>query len=687
MPTSQMLQCAASGRGGVVRPMPTMVSPARLTPRALVPRALARVTCGSVRSHTTTPIIRVRAQATSPPAWPPPRAPMRAARGIVSCKAASSDPSSVSVAEAEQGAGKGGVEEGGPGEDVEAGGADPEVPEAPEPRSRRARVGATLKALPRLLLSIPLRLLYQVVRRLPKRLVQSPYFGMGLALSIVSSVAALTNLLTGRGRRAAKASPPVEVLYSDFLSTVAARRVRAVRFQEGGDRLYFDLLPDGAPGTSAAARTSEAPTRLAARSAALDAAQRARQRPSKKEGAPKGQGFMHKLLWGARGKEAAAKRPPPVVAALAPPLPRQYCTYRIANDNLVATLSSAGVDFGVVKPPVSQWAFKGLATVMMLWLPLLPFFFIMRKLTGGDKTGKKAGPKGEPPGSKKVITFKDVAGVDSAKVELMECVQCLRDAGRYAKLGAKMPTGVLLSGPPGTGKTLLAKAVAGEAGVPFFSASASEFVEMFVGRGAARVRELFAEARKRAPCVVFIDELDAVGGRRGAGLNEERDQTLNQLLTEMDGFDATSGILVLAATNRPEVLDPALTRPGRLTRRVGVERPDAAGRAEILQVHMRGVPLEAPGAATLAAQVAAVASGFSGAELQNVVNEGALMAARKGKEVVGLEDLLEGVTRTKFGSGMAPSPIAAGQGFLKGLGDSIKSQKGFQMGQPMTPGG
>eukprot|EP00890_Picochlorum_soloecismus_P002986 jgi/Picsp_1/3689/NSC_06526-R1_atp-dependent metalloprotease len=249
------------------------------------------------------------------------------------------------------------------------------------------------------------------------------------------------------------------------------------------------------------------------------------------------------------------------------------------------------------------------------------------------------------------MTFNDVAGVDTAKQELEEVVACLRDSTKFSRLGARVPSGVLLCGPPGTGKTLLAKAVAGEANVPFLSVSASEFVELFVGRGAARIRELFAEARKRSPCVVFIDELDAVGGKRGAGLNEERDQTLNQLLTELDGFEGRPGVVLLAATNRADVLDPALLRPGRLSRKVNVPLPDLQGRFEIMLVHLRNTPVEGgeEGKFKAAGLVARIGSGFSGAELANVVNEAAFLAAREDSKAVTIDNLSEAVLRTRFG--------------------------------------
>ncbi|HXF97854.1 MAG TPA: ATP-dependent zinc metalloprotease FtsH [Gaiellaceae bacterium] len=249
-------------------------------------------------------------------------------------------------------------------------------------------------------------------------------------------------------------------------------------------------------------------------------------------------------------------------------------------------------------------------------------------------------------------TFADVAGVDEAVEELREVVDFLKNPKRYSALGGKIPKGVLLVGPPGTGKTLLARAVAGEAGVPFFFLSGSEFVELFVGLGAARVRDLFQEAKQKAPCIVFIDEIDTIGKARGGavsgsiGAHDEREQTLNQLLTEMDGFDPSAGVIIMAATNRPEVLDPALLRPGRFDRRVVVDRPDRRGREAILRVHARGVKL-APDVDL--SVIAARTPGFAGAELANVVNEAALLAARRGKQAVGMEELEEAIDRVSIG--------------------------------------
>jgi cell division protease FtsH len=248
------------------------------------------------------------------------------------------------------------------------------------------------------------------------------------------------------------------------------------------------------------------------------------------------------------------------------------------------------------------------------------------------------------------VTFADVAGIDEAREELQEIVEYLKDPGKFARLGGKIPKGALLVGPPGTGKTLLARAIAGEAGVPFFTISGSDFVEMFVGVGASRVRDMFDQAKKSAPCIVFIDEIDAVGRHRGAGLgngNDEREQTLNQLLVEMDGFEANEGIIIIAATNRPDVLDPALLRPGRFDRQVVVPRPDIDGREQILGVHMKKVPL----APDVDARVIARGTpGFSGADLANLVNEAALLAARRGKRLVAMKEFEEAKDKVLMGT-------------------------------------
>ncbi|XP_073292971.1 probable inactive ATP-dependent zinc metalloprotease FTSHI 3, chloroplastic isoform X1 [Primulina huaijiensis] len=284
-----------------------------------------------------------------------------------------------------------------------------------------------------------------------------------------------------------------------------------------------------------------------------------------------------------------------------------------------------------------------LITVLTLWIPLIPLMYLLyRQLSAANSPAKKRRP------SNQLVCFEDVDGVDSAKVELMEIVCCLQGSINYSKLGARLPRGVLLVGPPGTGKTLLARAVAGEARVPFFSVSASEFVELFVGRGAARIRDLFKVARKNAPSIIFIDELDAVGGKRGRSFNDERDQTLNQLLTEMDGFESDINVVVIAATNRPEALDPALCRPGRFSRKVYVGEPDEDGRKKILAIHLRGIPLDED-KHLISNLVASLTQGFVGADLANIVNEAALLAARRGAESVSREDIMEAIERAKYG--------------------------------------
>ena len=305
--------------------------------------------------------------------------------------------------------------------------------------------------------------------------------------------------------------------------------------------------------------------------------------------------------------------------------------------NLVDKLNQKGVKI-TAKP--SEDDVPSLLGVLVSWFPMLlliaVWIFFMRQMqSGGGRAmgfGKsKAKLLTERHGR---VTFDDVAGVDEAKEDLQEIVEFLRDPQKFQKLGGRIPRGALLVGPPGTGKTLLARAIAGEANVPFFTISGSDFVEMFVGVGASRVRDMFDQAKKNAPCIIFIDEIDAVGRHRGAGLgggNDEREQTLNQLLVEMDGFEANEGIILIAATNRPDVLDPALLRPGRFDRQVVVPRPDIIGREKILKVHVRKVPL-APDVDLRV--IARGTPGFSGADLANLVNEAALLAARRSKRLV-----------------------------------------------------
>ena len=288
-------------------------------------------------------------------------------------------------------------------------------------------------------------------------------------------------------------------------------------------------------------------------------------------------------------------------------------------------------------------------------LPLLVIggfiFFMMRQAQGTNNQALSFGKSRARMflGNKTVVTFNDVAGVDEAKTELQEVVEFLKYPEKFNSLGARIPRGVLLVGPPGTGKTLMARAVAGEAGVPFFSISGSEFVEMFVGVGASRVRDLFDQAKRNSPCIVFVDEIDAVGRQRGAGLggsHDEREQTLNQILVEMDGFDTNTNVIVVAATNRPDVLDPALLRPGRFDRQVILDRPDMRGRTEILRVHTKGKPLEK---GVEVEGVARQSPGFSGADLANLVNEAAILAARRNKKVIGMSEFQEALERIVAG--------------------------------------
>lgn len=298
--------------------------------------------------------------------------------------------------------------------------------------------------------------------------------------------------------------------------------------------------------------------------------------------------------------------------------------------------------------------FSIIATIVSIVVVIALFFFLFQQMQGGGGGGKvmnfgKSKAKMQNPGDKKV-TFKDVAGLEEEKSEIEEIVDFLKQPKKFVDLGARIPKGILMVGPPGTGKTLLAKAISGEANVPFFSISGSDFVEMFVGVGASRVRDLFEQAKKNAPCLVFIDEIDAVGRRRGAGLgggHDEREQTLNQLLVEMDGFGVNQGVIVMAATNRPDILDPALLRPGRFDRQVVVGAPDAKGREEILQVHARGKKL-APDVDLK--DIANTTQGFTGADLENLLNEAALHAARKNKKEISMQDIKDSFIRVALGT-------------------------------------
>lgn len=327
------------------------------------------------------------------------------------------------------------------------------------------------------------------------------------------------------------------------------------------------------------------------------------------------------------------------------------------NDQLSQQLDNAGVIIQA-KPIDQSRGFWGNLLLSLLPVVLLAglWIWIMRRgasmMGGGGLGGLGRSKAAKPVEAGQVrVTFDDVAGIDEVENELVEVVDYLKDPGKYRRLGAKLPKGVLLAGPPGTGKTLLARAVAGEANVPFFSASASEFIEMIVGVGASRVRDLFEEARKVAPSIVFIDEIDAIGRARGGaggiGGHDEREQTLNQILTEMDGFSGAEGVIVIGATNRPEILDPALLRPGRFDRTVQVGLPDAAGRTAILEVHTRGVPLD--GEVSLE-QLAKTTPGMTGADLANLVNEAALLAAKRGKEKVGTADFTDALEKLQLGA-------------------------------------
>ena len=336
-------------------------------------------------------------------------------------------------------------------------------------------------------------------------------------------------------------------------------------------------------------------------------------------------------------------------------------THKEASATLVDQLLSLGVTPDQLSPeniqievkPPSQWT--GVINSALYILPVLfmvgVLWFVFRQAQGSNNAAMSFGKSrarmfsGEHP----TVTFADVAGIEESKQELAEVVEFLKEPQKFIQLGARIPKGVLLVGPPGTGKTLLAKAVSGEAGVPFFSISGSEFVEMFVGVGASRVRDLFDQAKRHSPCIVFVDEIDAVGRQRGAGLggsHDEREQTLNQMLVEMDGFDTDTNIIIIAATNRPDILDPALLRPGRFDRRVTLDRPDVKGREAILRVHVKGKPLDPE---VDMASLARGTPGFVGADLENLVNEGAILAARRNKKSIGQTDLEEAIERVVMG--------------------------------------
>ena len=326
-------------------------------------------------------------------------------------------------------------------------------------------------------------------------------------------------------------------------------------------------------------------------------------------------------------------------------------TYPGQDGNLIKTLQAKNVEIKAENPPEPPWW----TTLLSSLLPILLLvgvwvFFMQQTQGGGGKVMSFGKSRAKMSGGDKVkVSFEDVAGADEAKQELEEVVEFLKHPAKFNELGAKIPKGVLLFGPPGTGKTLLAKAVAGEAGVPFFSISGSDFVEMFVGVGASRVRDLFDQAKKNSPCIVFIDEIDAVGRQRGAGLgggHDEREQTLNQMLVEMDGFAANEGIIIIAATNRPDILDPALLRPGRFDRQIVVDKPDVKGREAILKVHTKGKPVDKDVDLNVLARRT---PGFTGADLSNLVNEAALLSARRNKKTIAMLEMEESIERVMAG--------------------------------------
>ena len=330
---------------------------------------------------------------------------------------------------------------------------------------------------------------------------------------------------------------------------------------------------------------------------------------------------------------------------------KRFKLYVPQDDELIKTLRQKGVAIKAKPPSESPWYMS----VLVSWFPMIVLigiwiFFMRQMQAGGGKAlsfGKSRARLMSDQQEK--VTFEDVAGIDEAKEELGEVVEFLRDPKKFTRLGGRIPKGVLLTGPPGTGKTLLARAIAGEAGVPFFSISGSDFVEMCVGVGASRVRDLFVQGKKNAPCIIFIDEIDAVGRHRGAGLgggHDEREQTLNQLLVEMDGFESNEGVILISATNRPDVLDPALLRPGRFDRQVVVSLPDIVGRKKILKVHMRKTPIGPDVNVTILAKGT---PGFSGADLENLVNEAALLAAKRDKEKLGMEDFEDAKDKVYMG--------------------------------------
>ena len=329
-----------------------------------------------------------------------------------------------------------------------------------------------------------------------------------------------------------------------------------------------------------------------------------------------------------------------------------FVSYAPSDDTLIKTLTDNGVEITAAPPEQPSWWLSLLGSAIPIIILVVVFFFIMQQTQGGGGRVMNFGKsRAKMMGDGNVkVKFSDVAGAEEAKQELTEVVEFLKDPGKFTSIGATIPKGVLLAGPPGTGKTLLAKAVAGEAGVPFFTISGSDFVEMFVGVGASRVRDLFEDAKKNAPCIVFIDEIDAVARRRGTGMgggHDEREQTLNQMLVEMDGFGVNQGIIVMAATNRVDILDPAIMRPGRFDRKIVVGRPDVAGREEILQVHAKNKPL---GDDVDLKQIAQTTAGFTGADLENLLNEAAILAAKESRAYIQQADIQKAFIKVGIGA-------------------------------------
>ncbi|CAN4115724.1 unnamed protein product [Withania somnifera] len=405
--------------------------------------------------------------------------------------------------------------------------------------------------------------------------------------------------------RLTAAPSPKIVPYSDLITSLQGGSVTKVQFEEGTRRIYYNTNLWNLKN----AQTGEDNSLFSAGGTALI-------EESKDINNSKGGRNVFSKMSNAQGST-------PVW---------QFSTRKIDHDEgyLLSLMREKGTAYGSAPQSALMSIRSLLITMLSLWIPLTPIMWLLyRQLSAANSPARKRKP------SNQVVGFSDVEGVDAAKVELMEIVLCLQGAINFSKLGAKLPRGILLVGPPGTGKTLLARAVAGEAGVPFFL-------------GAARIRDLFSVARKNAPSIIFIDELDAVGGKRGRSFNDERDQTLNQLLTEMDGFESDLNIIVVAATNRPEALDPALCRPGRFSRKILVGEPDEDGRRKILSVHFREVPLEED-LELVCNLVASLTRGFVGADLANIVNEAALLAARRGADSVSREDIMEAIERAKFG--------------------------------------